>query len=354
MHNCGTARGTVGALWALTCVPAAALFFLSSCTTNKYVTHTGQNPTYAVTQNIDRQVKNAKDAGDGDYLTRQLRERLVRDPTDLQARLEIADHYKRTGNPDLALEHYRLAAEKSPDNADVVLLLAKTLRDFNQPAAAIQAAVKFCNQHQSPPPDLLSFIGTVQDDTGQLTEAEATYRRALRQSPELGYLHNNLGYNLLQQRRPADALVEFRRALELDPHSRVATNNLALALLADWKGEAEPREALQQWESISDAATAHNNLATYLMEQGRYRDARKELDTALKLNRNHAAAQHNARLLSDLEKGKGEASAAVVARAPKPERSADESLVTLWKRFKVSLHKNQKEQRPTAGAASPE
>jgi Tfp pilus assembly protein PilF len=348
----------VGALWALTCVPAAVLFLLSSCTSNKYVTHTGQNPTYAVTQNIERQVKNAKDAGDGDYLTYQLRERLVRDPSDLQARLAIADHYKRTGNPDLALEHYRLAAEKFPDNADVALLLARTLRDFNQSGAAIQAAVKFCNQHQTPPPELLSFIGTVQDDTGQLAEAEATYRRALRQSPDLGYLHNNLGYNLLQQKRPAEAAVEFRSALALDPNSRVATNNLALALLADWRTEAQPREALQQWESISDAATAHNNLATYLMEQGRYPDARKELETALKLNRNLAAAQHNARLLSELEKGKGvsqaTAQAQVAARVPKPERERDESLVALWKRFRVSLQKSQKEQRPTAGATAPE
>jgi len=360
MHNRGTGLPTCfcRSTGLPTCALATALSFLASCTTNKYITHTGQNPTYAVTQNVERQVKNAKDAGDGDYLTRQLRDRLVRDPSDLQARLEITDHFKRTGNPDLALEHYRLAVEKFPDNSDVTLLLARTLRDFNQPGAAIQAAVNFCNRHQSPPPELLSFIGTVQDDTGQLVEAEATYRRALLQSPDLAYLHNNLGYNLLQQKRPADAAGEFRRALALDPHSRIATNNLAIALLADWKTEAQPREALQQWESISDAATAHNNLATYLMEQGRYRDARKELETALKLNRNLAAARHNALLLSELEKGKGGTSPVtaqvVAARAPKPERASDESLVALWKRFKVSLHKSQKEQRPTAGAASPE
>jgi Tfp pilus assembly protein PilF len=345
---CG--RGSV----VLAAVVLAA--FMASCTTNKYVTHTSQNPTYAVTQNIERQVKNARDAGDGDYLVRQLRERLVKDPNDLQARLDIADHFKRTGNPDLALEHYRLAAEKFPDNADVALLLAKTLRGGNQPMAALQVLVKFCNQHQGTPPEVLSLAGIIQDDAGQFAEAEANYRRALRQSPELAYVHNNLGYNLLQQKRPAEAAGEFRRALAIEPHSQIATNNLALALLADWKSDAEPREALQAWESISDPATAHNNLASYLIEQRRYQDARKELDTALKLDRNNSAAQHNARLLAELDKGKSGPSQAVRQTQGQTQAQAqphDESLVSLWKRFKVSLTKDQKGQRSAPAAASP-
>ncbi len=248
---------------------AVLVLFLASCTTNKYVTHTSQNPTYAVTQNIDRQVKNARDAGDGDYMAHQLRERLVKDPNDLQAQLQIADHFNRTGNPDLALEHYRLAAEKFPDNADVALLVAKALRAASQSTAALQVLVKFCNQHQSPPPELLSLTGIIQDDAGQFAEAEAAYRRAIRQSPDVAFLHNNLGYNLLQQKRPVEAADEFRRALVLEPHSWIATNNLALALLADWKSEAEPTEALRAWESITDAATARNNLASYLIERQR-------------------------------------------------------------------------------------
>src|SRR5260370_5257749 len=103
------------------------MLLLASCTTNKYVTHTSQNPTYAVTQNIDRQVKNARDAGDGDYLIRQVRERLGKDPSDLQARLEIADHFMRTGHPGLALENFRLAPEKFPYHAQLPLLVGKTL-----------------------------------------------------------------------------------------------------------------------------------------------------------------------------------------------------------------------------------
>ena len=321
---------------------------LSSCATRRYVASVPQNPAYAVTQNMARQIKNARDAGDGDYALRGLRDRLIKDPNDLEARLQIAEHLKRTGNPDLAIEHYRLAAERFPDNAAVALLLTRTLRDANQPGAAIEAAVKFCKIHQDAPPELLSLTGIMQDDAGRYAEAEAIYRRALLESPGLSYLHNNLGYNLLQQKRAAEAVEELKSALAIDPHSEVATNNLALALLAEWKTDAEPREALMRWESIGDPATAHNNLASYLIEQRRYKDARKELDIALKLNHNHAAALRNAQLLAELESGGGEPSGI----APRPQHTADADLVTLWKRFTLSLSKPDKKHVQAAGAVS--
>lgn len=329
-------------------VAVLACAVLASCATRRYVATAPQNPTYAVTQNMAREVKNARDAGDGDYALRQLRERLIKDPSDLDARLQIAGHLKRTGNPDLAIEHYRVAAERFPDNAGVTLLLARALRDANQSAAAIEVAVKFCKTHEQAPPELLSLTGIMQDDAGRYAEAEASYRRALQQSPDLSYIHNNLGYNLLQQKRPAEAVVEFKSALATDPHSEVATNNLALALLAEWKTDAEPREALMRWESISDPATAHNNLASYLMEQRRYKEARKELETALKLNRNHAAALRNAQLLAELENG-GSDPANI---APQPRHTADADLVTLWKRFTLSLGKSNNKHPQAADTAS--
>ena len=103
-----------------------------------------------------------------------------------------------------------------------------------------------------------------------------------------------------------------------------------------------------RWESIGDPATAHNNLASYLMEQRRYKDARKELDIALKLNRNHAAALRNAELLAELESG-GSAQSGI---APRPQHTADADLVTLWKRFTVSLSKPDRKHAQAGDTAS--
>src|SRR5437764_15247617 len=99
-------------------VPAAVVVVLASCSQKPITQSAPQNPSYAVTQNMQRQVQNARDAGEGDFVLGQLREKLLKNPNDLETRLQIADHLKRTGSIDLAIEHYRLSAERHPDHAN--------------------------------------------------------------------------------------------------------------------------------------------------------------------------------------------------------------------------------------------
>jgi Flp pilus assembly protein TadD len=279
----------------------------------------------AVTQTMKRQVTNAADAGDGDYVTRTLREKLVADPENLLVRLQLAERYQQLGYPELAIEHYRLAATRFPQDASVAMKLAKSLRDFNHIEDAMGVLANFWQKNPAAPPDLLSLFGILLDDAGHFGEAEKSYRAALSSAPNLAYLHNNLGYNLLLQGRPKEAADEFREALEVEPHSRLANDNLGLALLAQWKTDEQPKEALLRWESVSGPATAHNNLASVLMEQGRYADARKELEIALSYQKDHPAASANLRLLAELD-GK---SAAVSKDAGKYARST-----SFWKRVR--------------------
>jgi tetratricopeptide (TPR) repeat protein len=64
---------------------------------------------------------------------------------------------------------------------------------------------------------------------------------------------------------------------------------------------AAPQEAVIQLQSVSDPPTAHSNLAAVLIEQGKYAEARKELDLALGYNKSHAAALSNLKLVSELD-----------------------------------------------------
>jgi Flp pilus assembly protein TadD len=130
-------------------------------------------------------------------------------------------------------------------------------------------------------------------------------------------VHNNLGYNLLQQDRKAEAAAEFRKALQIAPQSQVARNNLGIAVAS------EPKEAVLQWQSVSDPATAHNNLAAVLIEQGRYDEARSELKIALGYNKDHAAALGNLLLISDLD--------------GKPMSISNRPVSSRWKRFTSGL-----------------
>ena len=244
---------------------------------------------------FERQIQNAKDAGEGDFVVRSLREKMAAEPDDLAVRLELIDHYTRAGYPELALEHCRLAATRFPESALVQLSMAKLLRGMKMTREAAQGLGVFLAAHPQKSPDFESWLGIMRDELGDWAEGEKSHRAAVALDGGVDSLHNNLGYNLLMQGRPREAAAEFREALRLRPNSEVARNNLGMAMAST------PQDAVLHWQSVSDPATAHSNMAALLIKQKRYAEARKELDLALGYNKNHSAALNNLRLVSELD-----------------------------------------------------
>jgi tetratricopeptide (TPR) repeat protein len=244
---------------------------------------------------MDRQIRNAIDAGDGDYEIQHMRQKMTANPDDLQLRLELARLYRKRGYTEVAIEHYRLAAARFPDSAEVQLELIKALRDLGLQQEGAHSLETFLRNHPQKSPELASWLGILDDECRNWTAGEQAHRAALALGPDSDYLHNNLGYNLLMQGQKDAAAAEFRRALELNPKSDLARNNLGLALAS------HADAALQQWSSVLDNASAHNNMAAVLIEQGNYPDARKELEIALGYNKVHSAALHNLQLVSLLD-----------------------------------------------------
>lgn len=248
---------------------------------------------------MHRQVVNAVDAGEGDTVTRELRRKLALNPEDIKVRMDLAARYESQGYPDLAIEHLRFAADRAPHLSGVSMKLAKALYAAGAERDAIQTLVSFCKRDANPPVELISLLGIYEDNLGDYVQAEMHHRSAVATAPKLDLLHNNLGYNLLLQERPAEAVTEFRAAIALNPRSEIARNNLATAIAKSPGGDV--KEALSQWQSISDPATAHNNLAAVYIEQKKYAEAREELRIALSFSRNHQAALSNLALLSELD-----------------------------------------------------
>ncbi|MCX6622510.1 MAG: tetratricopeptide repeat protein [Acidobacteria bacterium] len=263
-----------------------------------------------------RVIGNATDAGSGDLELLRLRRRMEAEPENLPARLELAAHYSQAGFPEIAIEHYRLAAQRFPGSEEVRILLAKGLRAEGLTALAVEGLELFAKGHPASTSRVESWIGILRDELGHFELAEKAHREALRKAPRQDLLHNNLGYNLLLQGKKDAAAAEFRQALALNRHSQVAANNLATALAAT---SGEP-EAAKRLESTLDRATAHNNLAAILLEQGRYPEARQELARALKHNRNHTAALRNLALLAELD-GKPAALPARHGRGPQASKT---------------------------------
>ena len=266
---------------------------------------------------IQRQIENAIDAGEGDVLAQNLRRRVAASPSDLSARLDLAAHYAAAGFPEVALEHYRIASQAHPDDARVAVLLAKTLRGMKLNSEAKLRLEAFAARNSNTPAELWSWLGMAQDDAGDLQAAEKSHRSAVALQPGADSLHNNLGYNLLLQNKEAEAAEEFRKALSIAPNSAIAQNNLGLALAG------KPGEAVSTLRSVADRATAHSNLAAILIEQGKYVEARRQLNLALGYKKDHAPALRNLQLLSELDGGS--------VTIPVP--SGD----TGWKRFRSGL-----------------
>jgi len=298
---------------------AALAFPMASCVQH---TQVAKAPPAPAPQSVwERQIHNAIDAGDGDYQLRVLRQKLAADPDNVPIRLEMAKAYSERGYPDVALEVCRLAAERFPESGEAQLALVRALRAMNRRPEAIDGLVAFLKAHPRNGPEYYSWLGILRDESGLWPLGEPAHRKALELAPPLDYLHNNLGYNLLMQKKYAEAAGEFREALKLNSRSAVARNNLGLALA----NLDETGQALAAWQAASDPATAHNNLAAVLMEKGNYANARKELEIALRYNNAYPAALKNLELVSRLD-----GHPATLAVKPAESR---------WRRLKIAFRR---------------
>lgn len=298
-----------------------ALLALTAC--NHALTSRSRIPTpsTAVDSNLNRQIVNAANTGDGDYPLRLLRARLEANPNDLAARLEIAERYQTLGYPEIALEHARLLIDRAPDFEDARIALARFQRDADHSPEAERALTAFAGTHTASA-RLWAWIGLLRDDQGDWKNGEIAHRKAVALAPGHDDLHNNLGYCLLQQGRKQEAAAEFAAALKINPRSVIARNNLGTSLTESSK------EAVLHLQSVTDPATAHNNLAAALIEAGRYDEARQELSLALGYNRQHSAALRNLDLIAQLD-GKP----AELKSPARQEGKWARRVVSVWRNF---------------------
>jgi Flp pilus assembly protein TadD len=245
----------------------------------------------------ERQIRNAADAGDGDYRMRVLRQRMAAEPDNVEVRVELAKAYAARGYPDMALELCRLTAARFPASGEVELALVRALREMNRGPEAIEGLEAFLRAHPQTSADYYSWLGILRDETGAWPLGEPAHRKAIELSPSADQLHNNLGYNLMMQKKDEAAAAEFNEAIRLNSSNQVARNNLGWTLAR----QNETQQAIASWQSASDPASAHSNLAAVWIEKGNFPEARKELAIALGYNKSHPSALKNLELVERLE-----------------------------------------------------
>jgi tetratricopeptide (TPR) repeat protein len=136
-------------------------------------------------------------------------------------------------------------------------------------------------------------LGAVLQFRGNLTDAIACYRDALRIEPENAAARNSLGAALLMEDRVPQAIEQFRETLLIDPTYLNARYNLAraLAISGDLDGAAHAYRTFL--EIKPDDAGAQAGLGTIEFLQHHYPEALRHFQEAARLNPNDADIQAN-------------------------------------------------------------
>jgi superkiller protein 3 len=238
------------------------------------------------------------------------------DPQDVEARLDLGRLYETYNMEEPAREQYLRAVNLDPESQTALQGLVRIARRRADDAREVLPLVRaFVGRHPGQPA-ALNTLGTVLDATGDYPAAEAAYRQGLAVQPLAAYLYNNLGLNLAEQGRTAEAVPVFRRALELDPHSEVVRNNLGATLVR----RGDQRSALRLFrDGGADSATAHNNLAAILLEQGQLEESRAEILESLNARSFFTPALENFKLLLEKDRALHALPGAVPHRIAIPE-----------------------------------
>ncbi|MEU4442186.1 FxSxx-COOH system tetratricopeptide repeat protein [Actinosynnema sp. NPDC050801] len=164
--------------------------------------------------------------------------------------------------------HSILEATLSPDDVRLALSLGnlgEMLRVAGKPAEArliLERAIELDRGDERREGFVyrLSNLGLALVALGELTTAEAHYRRALAiaeaawgpEHPDIAELLNNLAFALIDQGRPAEAMALLRRAIPLTraafgpKHPRLANHHVGVARVLVLLGQ--PEEAKRAWE----------------------------------------------------------------------------------------------------------
>jgi tetratricopeptide (TPR) repeat protein len=197
------------------------------------------------------------------------------------------------GRPADALKVSERALALDPDLADALNAKGGALMRLGRPAQALKAYDRLLARTPLHLPALINR-GAALRDLGRAEEALRSYERVLAVRPGHAMALNNRGVALMDLGRPHEAAASFDQALKANPNYAEALNNRGRALaVAETElsiiaeGDARAREALASFDRAialrPDYAEAHDNKAALLFELGRFWDAARAAERAIRL-----------------------------------------------------------------------
>src|SRR5262245_15802950 len=206
---------------------------------------------------------------------------LQRDPRSSLAFQRLGDVYIETGDKLQSWQAYQRAADLAPDDtalqikAGGILLLAQRFDDARRFAEGVlernpkdpkalvlranalaglddlDTAIKQIRQALELDPnhgELYSNLGSLEASSGQLEDAEATYKRAVEVAPQAASGYSALGNFYWATRRPREAEAAFLKAVSVEPENILAHRALATFYL----GSGRPLQAEKSLKFVAE------------------------------------------------------------------------------------------------------
>jgi tetratricopeptide (TPR) repeat protein/tRNA A-37 threonylcarbamoyl transferase component Bud32 len=229
--------------------------------------------------------------GQAEQAVTLLAQAVQRDPSYALAHAALGEaywqQYQQSRNPDLvrrARESCDRALALNPRAAPAYVTLAMLDRGTGRPADAVQHA------DQALALDAMSADAHREraralEDLGELRKAEEAYRQAVQLRPNDWNVFTQLGGFLNARGRFAEARDAFTRVTQLTPDNTSGWNNRGSMELA----LGNPEAARRDWETslgIAPTGTAYSNLGTLAFFDGRYAEAARHLEEAVKARPN--------------------------------------------------------------------
>jgi tetratricopeptide (TPR) repeat protein len=186
---------------------------------------------------------------------------------------------------------YRRVIELHPDAYEAYVLLASLYAKRSANEQAVQTLKKLVQRAPHEPIGHY-YLGRFYEGAGQMTEAEASYERAVKLTPDNITLHIDLIRVAIKNRKFERAREICGALLERDPGNVTARRVLGQLLIGENKLD-EALQHLQVLESVEeDASETRFKIAVIQIEKQNYPEAVRELTLVLAKTPEHAAARY--------------------------------------------------------------
>ncbi len=210
-----------------------------------------------------------------------LQQEAAKHPQRLELSLALGNLAYRSGNYDLAIEHYRALIKSRPNAGDMYVRLGEVYRkkgDFNSAIEAFRKAKELRPNDPVPPLHLAVLL----DAQGQHEQARPIYEQILKLDPDHPLALNNLAYMMAQDGQNLDqALSMAQRAKQKLPDNPDVSDTLGWIYIKKNLSD----NAIQIYRDLiakqPERSTFRYHLGMALYQKGDRVQARKELQIAL-------------------------------------------------------------------------